>query len=217
MNLMSLLARRVEEKGPVRVGLIGAGKFGSMFLGQVPTTPGLEVSAIADLSVERAKDQCRNVGWDDARLAATDFLEDGKALAARDDVDVVVEATGHPAAGIAHALCAFDNGKHAVMVNVEADVLAGAALNRRAQSAGEKLRGCPSSSCIRLKSRLKLRAASIACTRGGPSPKSPKSVHSVAPSTRSRPKRTSEQSSTVTSLPWLSSCSCRSVAAKLEP
>ena len=136
MNLMSLLAHRVEETGPVRVGLIGAGKFGSMFLGQVPTTPGLEVSAIADLSVPRAKEQCRNVGWDDARIAATDFIEDGRLLAARDDVDVVVEATGHPAAGIAHALTAFDNGKHAVMVNVEADVLAGAALNARAQSAG---------------------------------------------------------------------------------
>ncbi|MCC0015576.1 MAG: flagellar biosynthesis protein FlgA [Rhodobiaceae bacterium] len=136
MNLMNLLARRVEEKGPVRVGLIGAGKFGSMFLAQVPTTPGLEVSAIADLSVDRAKAQCRNVGWDAGRIAATDFVEDGKALAARDDVDVVVEATGHPGAGIAHGLTAFDNGKHAVMVNVEADVLAGAALNKRAQSAG---------------------------------------------------------------------------------
>lgn len=136
MNLVALLSKRVEESGPVRVGLIGAGKFGSMFLAQVPSTPGLEVSAIADLDVDRARDQCRAVGWDEDRIAATVFLEDGRELGARDDVDVVVEATGHPAAGIAHALAAFDNAKHVVMVNVEADVLAGAALNARARSAG---------------------------------------------------------------------------------
>ena len=34
---------------PVRVALIGAGKFGSMFLSQVPHTPGLEVPVIVDL------------------------------------------------------------------------------------------------------------------------------------------------------------------------
>ena len=50
MNLYRLLQRRAANGHPVRVGLIGAGKFGSMFLSQVPTTPGLEVAAIADLS-----------------------------------------------------------------------------------------------------------------------------------------------------------------------
>jgi hypothetical protein len=38
---------------PVRVALIGAGKFGSMFLSQVPTIRGLEVTAIADLDPDR--------------------------------------------------------------------------------------------------------------------------------------------------------------------
>jgi predicted homoserine dehydrogenase-like protein len=50
MNLYRLLQKRAANGKPVRVGLIGAGKFGSMFLSQVPTTPGLEVAAIADLS-----------------------------------------------------------------------------------------------------------------------------------------------------------------------
>lgn len=136
MNLAVLLARRQEEGRPVRVGLIGAGKFGSMFLSQVPTTPGLEVAAIADLDVERARVACRNVGWDEDLVARTAFCDDGAELCARDDVEVVIEATGHPGAGIAHALAAFEAGKHIVMVNVEADVLAGAALARRAKSAG---------------------------------------------------------------------------------
>ncbi len=136
MNLTHLMNERLETDGPVRVGLIGAGKFGSMFLSQVPTTPGLDVSVIADLSVDRARTSCAAVGWDDARIAATTFLENGLELVSRDDVDVVIEATGHPAAGIAHALAASEHGKHIVMVNVEADVLAGPALAARARSAG---------------------------------------------------------------------------------
>ena len=64
MNLQSLLAARVDAGKPVRVGLIGAGKFGSMFLAQVPSIAGLEVAMICDLDPERAKAACRTVGWD---------------------------------------------------------------------------------------------------------------------------------------------------------
>ena len=136
MNLQSLIHTKLEASGPVRVGLIGAGKFGSMFLSQVPTTKGLEVTTIADLSVDGAKSACRTVGWSDEQIAAITFVEDGSELCARDDVDVVIETTGNPSAGIKHALAAFENGKHIIMVNVEADVLAGAALAKRAKSAG---------------------------------------------------------------------------------
>ncbi len=136
MNLHALLQDRSAAGRPVRVGLIGAGKFGSMFLSQVPSTTGLEVAAIADLSPERARASCRSVGWSEEQIAATAYLEDGAELCRRDDVEVVVEATGHPAAGIRHALIAMENGKHIVMVNVEADVLAGPALARRARAAG---------------------------------------------------------------------------------
>ncbi len=136
MNLHQLLAARRDAGRPVRVGLIGAGKFGSMFLSQVPTTPGIEVAAIADLSPDRARAACREVGWDEARIAATRFVEDGAALAGRDDVEVVVEATGNPAAGIAHVRAAIAAGKHIVMVNVEADVLAGPLLAEEARRAG---------------------------------------------------------------------------------
>lgn len=133
MNLHTLLAAR---ETPVRVGLIGAGKFGSMFLAQVPHIANLEVAAIADLDPDRARAAVRAVGWDEARVAATRFLDSGAALIGMEEVEVVVEATGSPAAGIAHARAAIAAGKHIVMVNVEADVLAGPLLAAEARAAG---------------------------------------------------------------------------------
>jgi predicted homoserine dehydrogenase-like protein len=136
MNLHRLLGERLEADRPVRVGLIGAGKFGSMFLSQVPSSPGIEVAAIADLAPDRAREACRRVGWSDDRIAATRFTDDAPAMLAAPDVEVVVEATGHAPAGIAHARRAIAERKHIVMVNVEADVLAGVALARGARRAG---------------------------------------------------------------------------------
>src|SRR5580698_11370899 len=135
MNLFSLLKARHAAGKPVRVALIGAGKFGSMFLSQVPHTPGLEVPVIVDLDPQRAREACRTVGWDDARIAATTFTADG-AKATFDNIEVIVEATGNPAVGIKHARAAIAAGKHIVMVNVEADVLAGPLLAEEARSAG---------------------------------------------------------------------------------
>jgi predicted homoserine dehydrogenase-like protein len=135
MNLFRLLQARHAAGKPVRVALIGAGKFGSMFLSQVPHTSGLEVPLIVDLDPGRAKDACRAVGWDAARIAATTFTGDAtKAMSG--NIDAVVEATGHPAAGIRHARAAIAAGNHIVMVNVEADVLAGPLLAEEARKAG---------------------------------------------------------------------------------
>ena len=136
MNLSALLHRRLEAGKPVRAALIGAGKFGSMFLSQVPTIPGLEVAMIADLDPDRARGACRNVGWDEAKLAGTRFTADGLDACQADDVEVVIEATGHPEAGIRHALASIEAGKHIVMVNVEADVLAGPLLAEKASAKG---------------------------------------------------------------------------------
>jgi predicted homoserine dehydrogenase-like protein len=136
MNLFTKLQTQAAAGKPVRVGLIGAGKFGSMFLAQVPTTPGLEVTAIADLAPERARAAMASVGWDTARSARTAFITSGVELGTRDDVDVIIDATGHPEAGILHARAAIAGGKHIVMVNVEADVLAGPLLAQEARDAG---------------------------------------------------------------------------------
>src|SRR6202030_1450100 len=135
MNLSSLLAARHAANKPVRVALIGAGKFGSMFLSQVPHTPGLQVPVIVDLDPDRAREACRTVGWDRERIEATTFTADG-AKAVTGNIEVVVEGTGNPAVGIRHARAAIANGKHVVMVNVEADVLAGPLLAEEARRAG---------------------------------------------------------------------------------
>ena len=128
------LVKRADR--PVQVGLIGAGKFGSMFLSQVPTTLSLEVKAIADLDPDRAKQSCRTVGWSDAQLKATEFFDSTQSMIDAGGIDVLIEATGNPIAGIAHAKMAIAAKIHIVMVNVEADVLAGGILAKEAREAG---------------------------------------------------------------------------------
>jgi predicted homoserine dehydrogenase-like protein len=136
MNLQSLLAARVEAGKTVRVGLIGAGKFGSMFLAQVPSIKGLDVTLICDRDIDRAKAACRTVGWDAGRVARTEFSARGRDACTDERLEVVVEATGDPGAGIAHALAAIEARKPIVMVNVEADALAGPWLAAKARAAG---------------------------------------------------------------------------------
>ena len=136
MYLYKELISRAAAGKPVRTGLIGAGKFGSMFLSQVPTTPGLIVSVIADLDPAHAQQTCRDVGWPEELIDSVHFTDDANAMMASGKVDVVVEATGNPAAGLNHARGAIKNGLHIVMVNVEADVLAGPLLAREAKQAG---------------------------------------------------------------------------------
>ena len=147
MNLNALLGKRAEEGRPIKVGLIGAGKFGTMFLAQALRTPGLQLVGIADLSPARAQEALVRTGWPAERIAASSFaaaLEDGsvcltddaEALIAAPGLEVVIEATGVPTAGLRHAMAALRRGRHVVMVTVEADVLAGPLLARKAREAG---------------------------------------------------------------------------------
>jgi predicted homoserine dehydrogenase-like protein len=147
MNLYRLLQQRVADGHPVRVGLIGAGKFGSMYLSQIPRTPGIHLLGIADLNPARAKESLRRVGWKDEQFTAKSFAEafksgsthitdDAMALIRNSHVEVIIDATGHPSAGIAHVLACCKAKKHIVMVNVEADALAGPLLARKAAEAG---------------------------------------------------------------------------------
>jgi len=135
MYLYSELQKKAATGDSIRVCLIGAGKFGSMFLSQAVTTIGLKVTIIADLNPDRSRLNCKTVGWSDEQIDSTDFSDDALASIRRDDVDVVVEATGHPPSGVRHAREAFKMGKHIIMVNVEADVLAGPLLAIEAASA----------------------------------------------------------------------------------
>jgi len=147
MSLHDQLKQRAADGKPIRIGLIGAGKFGSMYLAQIPRTPGVHLVGIADLSPEAA---CRNlarVGWAPERVQAasldaalkagtTHVGDDWQALVAHPAIDVIVECTGAPIAAVEHCLAAFANRKHVVNVTVEADAFCGPLLARRAAQAG---------------------------------------------------------------------------------
>jgi predicted homoserine dehydrogenase-like protein len=147
VNLHTMLLAREAQGRPVTVGVIGSGKFGTMFLAQARSTRGLHVVGVADLDIGRARARLRAAGWDDAASAApslgdavrqrgTHITADAEALLAFPDIEVIVEATGVPAAGIRHASGAIAHGKHVVMVTVEADALAGPLIAAKAKAAG---------------------------------------------------------------------------------
>ena len=147
MSLIQKLKARAANNNPVRVGIIGAGKFGSMYLSQAPRTPGIHLVAVADLSPARAKESLARIGWDTARYSATSLqdaaksgatfvTDDAEKMIASEHIDIVIDSTGSPSAGIRHALLCIDQRKHIIMVNVEADVLAGPLLARKAAEAG---------------------------------------------------------------------------------
>ena len=135
MFLEKKINELIDNRKTVNVTLIGAGKFGSMFLSQAPHTKGLNVFTICDLNIDKAKKACREVGWSEDQINNIIFTEDFEKAINDDEVDVVVEATGHPSSGIKHARTCFKYGKHVIMVNVEADVLAGPSLSAEANSA----------------------------------------------------------------------------------
>ena len=132
MSLYAQLQRREAEGRPIRIGLIGAGKFGAMYLAQIPRTPGVHLVAIADLSPSAARANLARVGWNPERTEArsaedalttrsTWITDDWQAVTREPNIDIVVECTGNPVAAVAHCLDAFAHGKHVVNVTVDAD------------------------------------------------------------------------------------------------
>jgi predicted homoserine dehydrogenase-like protein len=134
---MNLYAKLLERRdNPLRVGLIGAGKFAAMYLAQVPRTPGVRLVAIADLAPANAKANLQRVGWPAELVQKTPIVEDWRKVVEHPEVDIVIEATGNPVAAVEHVLGAFAHGKHVVMVTVEADAFCGPLLARKAAEAG---------------------------------------------------------------------------------
>ncbi|GAC1578501.1 MAG: Gfo/Idh/MocA family oxidoreductase [Candidatus Elarobacter sp.] len=150
MNLARGLSQREAQGKPVRVGLVGAGKFGTMILAQLRLMTGVRLCVVGDLDAERARSAARSAGWSDeaftvatsagsandaARAGRTALVESGE-IAADCEIDVLIEATGHEEAGALHAYRAIERGVHVVMVTVEADVVVGPYLHRMAERNG---------------------------------------------------------------------------------
>lgn len=110
----------------------------------------MRLAGIADLSADRAKAALRRTGFpedkydasgslsieDGIKAGKTAITEDSAALISSPSIDIILEVTGSPAAGIRHTLLCCEHKKHIVMINVEADVLAGPLLARKAKEAG---------------------------------------------------------------------------------
>ena len=134
------LAKRAAENNPIRVGIIGAGKFGAGLVAQLSQMQGMMASVIADIDLGHAKgayeasnvpsDAIQQVGNVDAmndaiRSGKWAITEDGLHIIQSDLIDVVVEATGIPEVGARMAYHTLMHKKHLVMVNVETDVTVG--------------------------------------------------------------------------------------------
>jgi predicted homoserine dehydrogenase-like protein len=149
--LVSELKARAEAGKPVTIGLAGAGQMGTDIIVQLSLMPGLRLGAVSEGNMPRAVDAALLAGYprENIVMAKTTAdidraIESGKLaivddlgrLAAAGHIDVVIDATGNPNTGTTFALDAISNGKHVVMLNVEADITIGRHLKAQAQSAG---------------------------------------------------------------------------------
>jgi predicted homoserine dehydrogenase-like protein len=140
------LERRESDGRPIKVGVIGAGVYGSMFLSQLRFTPGMQLVGVAELDITKAKDRCIRAGWPEEALFAgksASVINDGvrnRKIALVEDssqliqaeLDVIVEVTGIAEAGARHTWDALEAGKHVVIVTVETDAVVGMALKELA-------------------------------------------------------------------------------------
>lgn len=147
MNLFAKLLQRAEDGNPIRVGMIGAGKFGSMFLAQALRHEGIHIVGIADLLPANARSNLTFVGWPEERFGAaslddaatsgaTHVGDNWQALVSNPRIEIVIECTGNPIAAVTHCLAAFEAGKHVINVTVEADAFCGPGLAAKARQAG---------------------------------------------------------------------------------
>ena len=149
-SLAGQLEERAAADRPVRVGLVGAGRFGTSVAAQLGRMRGLRLVAVADVRRSNAQAALDAAGWDATDVQTTDSaavvrerVHAGRAviveaadLLAGAPLDVVVEATGRPEVSARVIPGLLRAGIHVVNVTVEADVLLGALFRRQAESAG---------------------------------------------------------------------------------
>ncbi|WP_209428405.1 hypothetical protein [Pararhodobacter sp. SW119] len=145
---MTLTEHLARLKRPIRTSVIGIGSIGKGLANQCKLTPGFELGAIADITLQKAIDcaeflgrpyaVCANPG--EMRKAAERgelvVAEDGELVAAADGLDVMIEATSAVYGGAVHARTAMAHGQHVVMMNFEAELMYGPLLMREAAAKG---------------------------------------------------------------------------------
>jgi predicted homoserine dehydrogenase-like protein len=150
------LERRQQEGRPIRVVVVGAGFMGRGLVNQiVNSTPGMEVAAIVNRTVDKAERAYAEAGVSGARrvstaseadaaiAAGTPVVTDDYGLVVGSDaVDAVVDATGAVEYGCHLALASIEHGKHVVLMNAEVDGTVGPILSARAKAAGVVVTGC---------------------------------------------------------------------------
>jgi predicted homoserine dehydrogenase-like protein len=143
------LIRYNSEGKNIRVGLVGAGFMGRGIVEVLEMTPGMTVSVVSDIELERAQACFELVGISRIReidrpgdAAKLDLgreriiCSDHRVVTALDGIDMVIEATGKPNVGAEVAHAALMQGKHVGMLNVETDATAGYYLNSLARERG---------------------------------------------------------------------------------
>ena len=151
LGLAAELADYAEKNGPITIGLAGAGQMGTDIVVEVALMPGVRIGAISEVIVQNAIDAAVMAGADRSDVVTANtanaidkaieagkvaITEDYKALCSSGHIDVVIDATGNPNIGTLIALEAMKNGKHVVMLNVEADITIGRFLKEEARKAG---------------------------------------------------------------------------------
>ena len=149
--LVAELKAREEAGRPVTIGLAGCGQMGTDIVVQLNRMPGLRLGAVAEMRAPQAKAAAALAGFPEERTVYADspaaidaaiakgliaITSDPETLARSGLVDVVIDATGNPNTGTQFALRAIANGKHVVMLNVEADITIGRHLHAEAKRAG---------------------------------------------------------------------------------
>ena len=151
MELVSKLKHRASEGNPIRIGIVGCGQMGSGLAHAINNIAGMQVSAIADLDVQRGLQTYADMGRDSADIEvvealglAEDRIRAGKAVVMSDALampqiealEALVEVTGVPDVGARVAHDAIMNRKPVVMMNVETDITIGVYLDRLARKMG---------------------------------------------------------------------------------
>lgn len=148
VGLAAELQAYADKNGPVTVGLAGSGQMGTDMVVQLTLMPGVRLGALSELNVAGAEAALRMAGTEFMHASGLNDIDraieggkvaltqDYKALCASGRIDVIIDATGNPNVGTLIALEAFRNGKHVVMLNVEADITIGRFLREEAAKAG---------------------------------------------------------------------------------